>query len=163
MDDAAPFASSAVDDATSRVYLGIEDRIAAEFIFGDRIRPSAFSAIGALQALGTSVALVSGDDERVTAAVAERLGIDTFGGAQTPLQKVSIIKRWQREGKRVAMVGDGINDAPALAQSDFSVAVTSGNQLSEETADISLMSGDLARLLVFFFIGPKGAKKYGRT
>jgi heavy metal translocating P-type ATPase len=142
-------------DAVSRVYLGVENRIAAVFIFGDRIRPSAFSAIGAFQAMGIEVALVSGDDERVTESVAKKLGIDTFFGAQSPGQKVSVIKRWQQEGKRVAMVGDGINDAPALAQSDLSIAVYSGNQLCEETADISLMSGDLQRLLVFFSLAGK--------
>ncbi|MFH0729949.1 MAG: cation-translocating P-type ATPase [Pseudomonadota bacterium] len=149
----------ASNDASSRVYLGIEGEIAAVFILGDRIRPSAFFAIGALKRLGIGVMLVSGDDERVTAAVAEKLGIGTFLGGQSPAQKVSVVKKWQHQGKRVAMVGDGINDAPALAQSDLSVAIYSGNQLSEETTDISLMSGDLARLLAFFALAKRVRKK----
>jgi P-type E1-E2 ATPase len=76
-----------------------------------------------------------------------------------PEQKVSMVKQRQRGKKRVAMVGDGVNDAPALAQADLSVAVYSENQLSEETADISLMNGDLTRLLVFFSLAKKVRKK----
>lgn len=158
-DKPVPPAADTSETIDSRVYLGMEGRIIAVFIFGDRIRPSAFSAIGALKAVGIEVALVSGDDRRVTASVAEKLGITPFFGAQTPRQKVSIIKERQRKGKRVAMVGDGINDAPALAQSDLSVAVTSGNQLSEETADVSLMSGDLERLPVFLSLAKTVRKK----
>jgi heavy metal translocating P-type ATPase len=158
--DASVFASAgALNDASSRVYLGRGGELFAVFIFGDRIRPSAFNAVEALRASGVETALISGDDEHVTAAVAGKLGIGTFFGAHSPAQKVSVLKRWQREGNRVAMVGDGINDAPALAQADLSVAVYSGNQLSEETADISLMSGDLSRLPVFFSLAEKVRKK----
>lgn len=158
-DDGELPSADALSEADSRIYLWIDGRIAAVLSFGDRIRSSAFSTIRALQSAGMEVALVSGDEARVTAAVADQLRIRIFAGAQTPGQKVSAIIERQRKAKRVAMVGDGINDAPALAQSDLSVAVYSGNQLSQETADISLMSGDLSCLLVFFSLAKKVQKK----
>jgi heavy metal translocating P-type ATPase len=159
LNDAELPIAEASSKADSRVYLGMEGQIVAVFTFGDRIRPNAFSTISAFQSAGMEVALLSGDETRVTAAVADQLGITIFSGAQTPDKKLLFIKERQRVERRVAMVGDGINDAPALAQADLSVAVYSGNQLSQETADISLMSGDLTRILVFFSLAQKVRKK----
>lgn len=146
-------------ELTSRIYLGVEGRLIGEFIFGDSIRTSAFPTIQTLRDKGFEIVIVSGDDEQATAAVAKKVEISTFFSSRSPEDKVDIIKQLQEKGWHVAMIGDGINDAPALARSDLSVAVFSGNQLSEETADISLMSGDLQRLLVFLSLAKKVRNK----
>jgi P-type E1-E2 ATPase len=103
--------------------------------------------------------LVSGDDETVTQTVAQRIGIDSFHGGLTPPEKAQFVARLQRNGHFVAMVGDGINDAPAMAKADVAVGIHGKNPLAKETADITLMRGDPGQLLEFFSLSRRVGKK----
>jgi P-type E1-E2 ATPase len=127
---------------TSRVYLGVDGRLAGVFIFGDALRPAADRTIAWLQATGYRTALVSGDGAAATLAVGRRIGIPQVWGGRLPQEKAAIVQALQAEGQQVAMVGDGINDAPALAQADLALAVHAGSHLGREVADVTLMRGD---------------------
>ena len=147
-----PFVDAAIwDDPANHsfVYLGIDGRLAAIFVFGDALRPDAQSTIQRLKSRGLDLALVSGDGEQTTKAIAAEIGIQQAVGGQLPGDKSRFIIEWQRQGYQVGMVGDGINDAPALVQADLSIAVHSGGQLSKETADITLMRGEPSQILEF--------------
>jgi heavy metal translocating P-type ATPase len=133
----------------SLVYLGIDGRLAALFVFGDTLRPGVATTINNLHGRGMRLALVSGDGERTTGAIAAKIGIKEFLGGQLPQDKSQFVLDCQQQGFQVAMVGDGINDAPALVQADLSIAVHSGGQLSRETADITLMRGEPYQVLEF--------------
>lgn len=136
-------------EPASRVYVGVAGRLAGVLVFGDRIRPHVAPTLRRLKASGVSVALVSGDGEDATRWVAQALGVTRAAGSQSPADKAAFVRRWQASGKTVAMVGDGVNDAPALAQADLAIALYSGHPLGQETADITLMSGDMRRILDF--------------
>jgi len=133
----------------SCVYLGIDGRLAAIFVFGDTLRPDALTTIQKLRSSGLHLTLVSGDGEQTTKAIADKVGIEQAIGGQLPADKSRFIIELQQQGLQVAMVGDGINDAPALVQADLSIAVHSGGQLSKEAADITLMRGEPSQLLEF--------------
>jgi P-type E1-E2 ATPase len=133
----------------SFVYFGIDGRLAAIFVFGDTLRPDAQPTVQRLKSKGLDLALISGDGEQTTKAIADKIGIQQALGGQLPGDKSRFIVEWQRQGYQVAMVGDGINDAPALVQADLSIAVHSGGQLTKETADITLMRGEPAQILEF--------------
>jgi len=133
----------------SLVYLGIDGRLAAIFVFGDTLRPSAAATVHNLRGRGMRLALVSGDGERTTDAIAAKMGIEESLGGQLPRDKSQFVLNCQRQGFQVAMVGDGINDAPALVQADLSIAVHSGGQLSRETADLTLMRGEPSQIIEF--------------
>jgi len=113
---------------------------------GDRVRPEAREAVRSLQAAGIKVHLLSGDDSAVVAMVARGLGIDEAHGAATPARKQAYVQSLQLRGAKVAMVGDGINDAPVLAQADVSVAMGGGADLAKVRADAVLVSDDLGDL-----------------
>ncbi|MDO9110412.1 MAG: cation-translocating P-type ATPase, partial [Desulfatirhabdiaceae bacterium] len=130
----------------SRVCMSIADQPAAIFVFGDRIRPSALNALNSLRQMGKKLAMISGDEPRAVKFVAEALEIRNFRGGLTPREKAEFIRELCRNGEKTAMVGDGVNDAPALACADLAVAVHSGHSLERETAGIILMRGDPAQL-----------------
>ncbi len=133
----------------SFVYLGIDGQLAAIFVFGDTVRPDALTTVKRLKTSGLRLALLSGDGEQTTRAVADKIGIQQSLGGQMPRDKSRFIVELQQRGYQVAMVGDGINDAPALVQADLSIAVHSGGQLSKEAADITLMRGEMSQILEF--------------
>jgi Cu+-exporting ATPase len=112
----------------------------------DRIKPSAARAIDELRAMGLKTAILSGDSEATTKAVAGILKIDDYRARVRPEGKADAVAELQRGGRRVAMVGDGINDAPALAQADLGIAVSGGSDIAQEAADIVLMGGDPAKV-----------------
>lgn len=136
-------------DDHSYVYLGIDGRLAAIFIFGDTLRPDALPTIQQLKDRDLQLAMISGDGERTTRTIADRIGIQQALGGRLPVDKSNFIVELQQKGHQVAMVGDGINDAPALVQADLSMAVHSGGQLSKEAADITLMRGEPSQLIEF--------------
>jgi cation transport ATPase len=135
--------------APSLVYMGHNGRLCAVLVFGDRIKEGTSETIKRLSDQGYGTLLVSGDGDESTKAIGQKIGIESSHGRMLPLDKVDIINNLQRKGHRVAMVGDGINDAPALAQADLAISVYSGSPLADEAADITLMRGEPGQILDF--------------
>ncbi len=133
----------------SSVYLSVDGKLAALLVFGDSLRANTGKALLKLGQLGYRLALVSGDGAQTTRDVGHQIGIDTAFGDQSPQDKAAFVRQWQGSGLTVAMVGDGVNDAPALAQADLSVAVHAKGHLSKEVANVTLMRGDLNQLIEF--------------
>ncbi|MGD8963243.1 MAG: heavy metal translocating P-type ATPase [Desulfobacterales bacterium] len=128
--------------ADSYVFMSFEDRPVAIFVFGDTIRKGARATVEKLQQRGLKTQLVSGDGHQTTLSIAEAVGINEASGGQSPADKVEAVKALQKQAHLVAMVGDGINDAPALVQADLSLAVHSGAHLGEEVAAVTLMRAE---------------------
>ena len=127
----------------SPLYAAIDGRLAASLAVADEIKETTKPAIDALHALGVRIVMITGDEERPARVVAERLGIDEVVAGVLPEGKTAAIEALQESARRVAFVGDGINDAPALAQSDVGIAIGTGTDVAIESADVVLMSGDL--------------------
>jgi Cu+-exporting ATPase len=132
---------------TFPVLLAVDNRIVAGFEFADEPLPEVAETLRALRQAGLRLVLCSGDRAEAVAAFAERVGIDEWHAAQLPHQKAGVVRRLQAEGRRVAFVGDGINDAPALAEADLGVVVATGTQLAAENADLILLNRDLRTVL----------------
>src|SRR5690625_990587 len=131
------------DQGKSPLYAAADGRLTAIIAVADPIKDSTPAAIEALHALGLRVAMITGDNRRTAAASARQLGIDEVLAEVLPDGKVAAVKELQGEGRKVACVGDGINDAPALAQADVGLAIGTGTDIAIESADVVLMSGDL--------------------
>jgi P-type Cu+ transporter len=127
------------------LYLALNGHVAAVLCVADAIRPTSAAAIAALHGLGVKMLMVTGDAEGAARAIANKLGIDEVIAGVLPEGKVAAIKRYGEKGK-IAFVGDGINDAPALAAADVGVAIGTGTDVAIEAADVVLMSGDLAKV-----------------
>src|SRR5467141_4016122 len=125
------------------VIVVVNNTVHAVIAIADPIKPNAPGAIAALKRLGLVVMMVSGDSKRGAEAVAKEVGIDEILAEVLPSQKADIVKKLQRQGKQVAMVGDGINDAPALAQADVGIAIGTGADIAMEASDVTLIRGDL--------------------
>jgi P-type E1-E2 ATPase len=136
----------------SEVYMSYGNRLCAVFTFGDTLKDHAAGTVKTLQDNGYDIALVSGDGDQTTRAIGDMLGIRNAFGNRMPPDKAVFVRGLQENGKIVAMVGDGINDAPALAQADLAMAVFSGSHLGKEAADITLMQGSPRQILDFLHI-----------
>ena len=141
-------ATAAEARGSTTVFAGRDGTAELIFVVADRIRKTSAAAIAAFHDQGLSVTLLTGDNERTALAVAQEVGIGTRPGDDVvaevyPDEKAAVISRLQDEGKRVAMVGDGINDAPALAQADLGIAVGTGTDVAIEASDLTIVSGDL--------------------
>lgn len=134
--------STSSNSSDSQVYVVIEDELVGSIFFRDQIRRSSFGAIENLQRTGIKCVMLTGDNERVAKHVADKLGLDDFHANVLPDQKQNFIQRLQDQHEFVAMTGDGINDAPALAQANIGIAVGSGTDVAAETADIILVDND---------------------
>lgn len=134
-------------DAKTPIVAAIDGRLAAVIGVADPIKPSSRAAIAAMRELGLDVQLVTGDAIATAEAVAREVGITTVHAAQLPTDKAARIRELQARGRTVAFVGDGINDAPALAQADAGVAIGTGTDIAIETGDLVLMRGDLGALV----------------
>ena len=144
--DTAPFANETgrlADEGKSPLYAAVDGKLAAVIAVADPLKDSSPAAIQALHRLGLRVALITGDNQRTANAIARQLGIDEVLAEVLPDGKVDAVKRLQTENRKVAFVGDGINDAPALAQADVGLAVGTGTDVAIEAADVVLMAGDL--------------------
>ncbi len=133
------------DLGRSIVFVGVEGKPAGLIAVTDPIKPTARAAVAGLRALGTDVVLLSGDQERAVRATAAAVGIDRVSAGVSPEGKVAEINALRSEGggRVVAMVGDGINDAPALAHADVGIAIGSGTDIAIDASDVTLMRGDL--------------------
>ena len=138
-----PTAQHLGEQGKSPLYAAIDGRLAAVIAVADPIRETTPAAIKALHALGLKVAMITGDNAATAAAIARQLGIDEVAAEVLPDGKVAAIKKFRINGARVAFVGDGINDAPALAEADVGLAIGTGTDVAIEAADVVLMSGDL--------------------
>jgi Cu2+-exporting ATPase len=136
------FAESASKKAQSIVYLAAREKIIAAFAVADAIRPESKQAIEELKVMGFQVAMLTGDSQAVANAVASELGIDHVFAEVLPEHKDQKIVELQSQGKRVAMVGDGVNDAPALARADVGIAIGSGTDVAIESAGIILVNNN---------------------
>ncbi len=125
------------------VMAGWDERVRAVLIVADTIKPTSPEAIGQLRRLGLTPVLLTGDNERTARAVGAELGVDEVIADVLPADKVAVVRNLQREGKVVAMVGDGVNDAAALAQSDLGIAMGTGTDVAIEASDLTLVRGDL--------------------
>jgi P-type Cu+ transporter len=125
------------------MFVAIGGRFAGLLGVTDPIKESTAEAIGALHAAGIRIVMLTGDNRGTAAAVAQRLGIDDVEAEVLPDQKAATVKRLQGEGHRVAMAGDGVNDAPALAQADVGIAMGTGTDVAMESAAVTLIKGDL--------------------
>jgi len=126
------------------VIAAIDGRIAALFAIADALRPEAQAVVASLRRRGVRVVMLSGDRRATADAIAKQVGIDEVIAEVLPDGKVDAIRSLQRDGHRVAMVGDGLNDAPALAQADIGMAMASGTDIAAEAASVTLMRNDLA-------------------
>ncbi|AZO61845.1 MULTISPECIES: heavy metal translocating P-type ATPase [unclassified Mesorhizobium] len=131
------------DEGKTPLYAAIDGKLAAIIAVADPIKASTPKAIEALHALGLRVAMVTGDNRRTAEAIGRHIGIDEIVAEVLPDGKVEAVKRLGRHGAIVAFVGDGINDAPALAAADVGIAIGTGTDVAIESADVVLMSGDL--------------------
>ena len=128
----------------SPLYAAVDGRLAAVIAVADPVKETTPDAIRALHALGLKVAMVTGDNAHTARAVGDQLGIDEVVAEVLPGGKVDVIRRLREGGRRVAFIGDGINDAPALTEADVGIAVGTGTDIAIESADVVLMSGDLS-------------------
>jgi Cu2+-exporting ATPase len=124
------------------VMVAVEGRVAGVIALADAARPTSAQAVAALHEAGVEVVMLSGDNQATAERIAGQLGIDTVIAEVLPGDKSAKISELQRAGKKVAMVGDGVNDAPALAQADLGIAIGAGTDVAIETADVVLMRSD---------------------
>lgn len=124
------------------IYAAVDGKAAGIFAIADAIRPTSKEAVEGLHHLGIQVAMLTGDNRATAARIAKEIGIDTVFAEVLPGQKADKVKELQSQGKRVGMVGDGINDSPALAQADVGIAIGAGSDVAMEAADVVLMKSD---------------------
>ncbi|GGM21678.1 heavy metal translocating P-type ATPase [Deinococcus aerophilus] len=144
--DAASFGTQAAqlgDEGKTPLYVALDGALAAILAVADPIKDGSREAVAALHRQGLKVAMITGDNARTAQAIARQLGIDRVQAEVLPGDKAKAVRALQEGGQKVAFVGDGINDAPALAQADVGLAIGTGTDVAVETADVVLMSGDL--------------------
>jgi P-type E1-E2 ATPase len=134
-------------DGATVIFVGVDDTVAGLVAIADQIKESTPAALEALGAEGIEVVMLTGDNQVTAEAVARRLGIQRVESEVLPDHKSDIVERFREEGRVVAMAGDGVNDAPALAAADVGIAMGSGTDVAIESAGITLLKGDLTGIV----------------
>jgi Cu+-exporting ATPase len=129
------------------VFLATKEKLLALVMVADQLKDNAKDAVAQLHKLGIQVVMLTGDDKNTAAYIAKQVGIDEVIAEVTPEDKLNAIKKYQAQGRIVAMAGDGVNDAPALAQADVGIAMATGTDVAIETAGIALLNGDISKLV----------------
>lgn len=132
-----------LNEANTVIWFSDEKSALAAVAIADKIKPTSNEAIQQLQHMGIEVYMITGDNEKTAAAVSKKVGITNYKAETLPAEKADFVKKLQQEGKKVAMVGDGINDSHALAQSDVSIAMGKGTDIAMDVAKMTLISSDL--------------------
>jgi len=140
-------AETARRNGATAIFVAIDGRACGVLAIADPIKPSAKAALAALRAEGLRIVMLTGDNVTTARAVASQLDLDEIEAGVLPERKSDVVQRLRNEGRRVAMVGDGVNDAPALAAADVGVAMGSGTDVAIESAGVTLLTGDLAGLV----------------
>jgi cation-transporting ATPase V/Cu+-exporting ATPase len=152
MADAGLLTPAAIEEAAEQleaagktaVFAGWDGEVRGVLAVADTLKDGAAELVGRLHAMGLEVAMLTGDNARTAQAIAGRVGIDRVLAEVLPEDKVGEVARLQHEGRVVAMVGDGVNDAPALVQADLGIAIGTGTDVAIEASDLTLLRGDLA-------------------
>jgi Cu+-exporting ATPase len=144
--DTGPMEAQANDlrhDGATAIFIGVDARVAGIFAIADAIKPTTAEAIAALRKEGIRIVMLTGDNRVTAMAVGKKLGIEDIEAEVAPDQKSAVVARLKAEGRIVAMAGDGVNDAPALAAADVGIAMGSGTDVAIESAGVTLLKGDL--------------------
>jgi Cu+-exporting ATPase len=147
VDELKPAAENLRRNGQTVIFVAIDDRPAGLIGIADPVKPSTPQVLRDLKAAGLRIVMLTGDSRSTARAVAAKLGIDDFEAEILPEKKSEVVRRLQKEGRIVAMAGDGINDAPALAQADVGIAMGTGTDVAMESAGVTLVKGDLAGIV----------------
>lgn len=153
------FSEEKQDQAVTIVYVLVNDQIAGTIHLADKIRPESYNSIKALQNMGIKCRMLTGDNQEIAKSVSDELKMDGYEAGVLPDEKQTKIKELQNKGEFVAMTGDGINDAPALAQADIGIAVGSGTDVAAETADIILVESNPSDIVTLISFGKATHRK----
>jgi Cu+-exporting ATPase len=143
LDGAEVQANELAAQGKTPMFAAVDGRFAGMLAVADPVKPESREAIRTMRSMGLEVVMITGDNHRTAEAVAQQVGVERVLAEVLPEGKASEVKRLQEEGRRVGMVGDGINDAPALAQADVGIAIGTGTDVAIEASDVTLIRGDL--------------------